>query len=369
VPEGGPPTLAPGGPVAAIRIEGLARAAERVAVPALAVAAVLGAVKLAIEANAGRFGFDFRGTIWQAARDVLHGRNPYPAPDAHQLLLAGHPAVYPPDIFLVAAPLGWLPFAAAVAVWDVAMAACLVAALRVVGVRDRRVYAAVLVSYPLIASLALGQIDGLLALGCALAWRYRNRPAGAAAAVAGVIATKLFLWPLAFWLLVTGRVRAGLGAVAGAAVLMAVAWGVIGFDGFREYPRLLRALADAFQGRGYSPVATALRAGVPVGEARLLAPLVLVLLLAATARLARSDDRSFAAAVAAGVFGVPIVWMHSVAILLVAVAVVRRTFGAIWLLPLAFWVSQNEPPRWPLLLVAQLLMVALLAVTLRTQPD
>ena len=116
-------------------------------------------------------------------------------------------------------------------------------------------------------------------------------------------------------------------------------------------------------------MATALRAGVPVGEARLLAPLVLVLLLAATARLARSDDRSFAAAVAAGVFGVPIVWMHSVAILLVAVAVVRRTFGAIWLLPLAFWVSQNEPPRWPLLLVAQLLMVALLAVTLRTQPD
>jgi hypothetical protein len=247
------------------------------------------------------------------------------------------------------------------------MVACLAAALALVGVRDWRVYAAVFVSYPLTASLVLGQIDGLLGLGCALAWRYRDRAAPAAAAVAALIATKLFLWPLAFWLLVTGRRKAAAGAVGGAAALMLAAWAVIGFDGLRDYPRLLKALADAFQIRGYSPVASGLRAGLPVELARLLAPLVTVALLAAMVRLTRAgagDTRAFAAAVAAGIFGSPIVWMHSLVIFFVALAIVRRDFSAVWLLPLAFWVSQTETPRWPQLVVTQCLMVALIAATL-----
>lgn len=348
--------------------EGLAGAAVHAAPVVLAVAGLAAAAKFFLGVRGGLFGFDFAGTIWQASRDVLAGRSPYPAPEAHALLLKGNPAVYPPAIFLVASPLALLPLTLATAVWDLMMSAGLAVALRLVGVRDWRIYAVVFLSFPFIASMVLGQIDGLLALGCALAWRYRDRTIVAAIAVAGVIATKLFLWPLALWLLVTGRRRAALGAVSGAAALMLGAWAAIGFDGLRQYPRLLAELSDAFQNRGYSAVASALRAGLAVGPARLLAPLAGVALLLLTLRLARlpfGEDRAFAAAVAAGIFSSPIVWMHSMLIFFVAFAIVRRHFSAAWLTPLAFWLAQHEPPSLSQFVAGQCLMLIMLGLALR----
>jgi hypothetical protein len=284
----------------------------------------------------------------------------------HALLAKGNPAVYPPAIFLAATPLALVGSVAAAVIWDVAMACCLLAALRLVGVRDWRIYAVVVCSFPFAASMVLGQIDGLLALGAALVWRYRDRPLVSGAGAAGVVATKLFLWPLILWLLVTRRWRAGLAAAAGAAGLIVGAWAVIGFSGFREYPRLLARLSDAFQARGYSPVATGLRFGLSRNEARVLAPLVAIALILLMVWLVRRGfaAHAFCAAVAAGVFASPIVWMHSMLILFVALAVVRPRFSGVWLAPLALWLSQTEPPRAPELAAAQVVLAVLLALAL-----
>ena len=64
-------------------------------------------------------------------------------------------------------------------------------------------------------------------------------------------------------------------------------------------------------------------------------------LLAACVLLARrSDDaRSFVCAVAATLVLSPIVWLHYLVVLLVPMAILRRRFSALWLLPIVLWAS------------------------------
>jgi len=354
----------------------LACAAERLA-PALILlagvfAAAFTAAKLydAIE-QGGLFAFDFRGTTWVPADAVLHGRNPYPAPHVAALLKAGHPAVYPPAILLVALPFALIPVVAAAVVWDLLMAACLFAALRIVGVCDRRVFAVVLFSFPFVGSMLLGQIEGLLALGCALAWRYRNRASVCGLVVAAVVAAKLFLWPLIVWLLVTGRRTAAAVSAAAAAALVVGSWAVIGFAGLGSYPRLLAALARAYAGRGYSPVAVLLRTGLPYDIARLVAPAVTLVALTAVVLLAREGEtgRAFAAAVAAGIFGSPIVWMHYLVLLVVPIALSRPRFGAVWFVPLAYWGLSGQENKGSAWNIVGMLAVTAIALALAMRPE
>jgi hypothetical protein len=186
-------------------------------------------------------------------------------------------------------------------------------------------------------------------------------------AVAGAVATKLFLWPLGAWLLLTGRRRAAGVAAFALPVLVLGAWAGIGFGGFREYPNLLAKLTDGFAGGGYSPVASAFRAGLPMSVARAAAPIAALVLIGFAARSARAGDErtAFAAAVTAGVFSSPIVWMHSMLILFVALAVVRPRFGAVWMLPLALWISETEPPALFRFVAAQCAILAIMVLMLR----
>ena len=74
---------------------GLRRASARLTpVYCLALGALF-VTDFVINVRAGIFGADFRGTIWQAGRDILHGNSPYPVPNTAMLARAGNPAVYP----------------------------------------------------------------------------------------------------------------------------------------------------------------------------------------------------------------------------------------------------------------------------------
>jgi hypothetical protein len=63
-------------------------------------------------------------------------------------------------------------------------------------------------------------------------------------------------------------------------------------------------------------------------------------------RLARQghEDSAFVAAVATAVVGSPIVWMHYVVILLVAMAIKNPMFSYVWLAPIALWLAPTENP-------------------------
>jgi len=361
------PTYKLKGAAAGVTTDGLVRAAERLTPIILAVAVAIAAAYWITVLPYSLFGFDFRGAIWQPARDVFAGRSPFPPPNAHQLLLRGNPGVYPPTAFVAAVPLGFLPLTLAAALWDVVTTGCLAASLRLVGVRDWRIYGVVLLSLPFSESMYFGQIEGLLALGCAIVWRYRDRTTIPAAAVAVVVSLKFFLWPLVFWLAVTRGMRSALLAVAGSAALLLGAWSIVGLQTLLTYPRLLAADSDAFEGRGVSFAAAGLHAGLPAAIARFLPLLGAAALILVALRFARLGlaDRAFAAFVAAGIFSSPIVWMHSLLVLLVGLAVVRPRFSAIWLLPLALWAAQN-PVKPAEFVAGECLILILVTLALRS---
>jgi hypothetical protein len=353
-----------------ITIAGLARASQRLRLLYWLLLAVVFAASLYFNIRAGIFGADFRGTIWQAGRDVLHGRSPYPAPDVAALARAGNPAVYPAATLVAASPFGLLPFTASAVLWDLACLGALFAALRLVGVRDWRVYAVVFLTFPMAASLELGQLDAVLALGCALVWRWRSAPGvRLALALGGLLVAKVFLWPLLVWTAAT-RWRQAFGATLIAAGLAVAGWSVIGFAGFSAYPRLLSSLTYAFGPRGYSLMALGTRAGLAPDMARfvpLIAAAALCTVCVSFARRGRQED-AFVAAVGAALFGSPVLWLHYSVILLVAVAVKRPSFSAIWALPIALWVVPTENPSSAVELVGGLCLLTLL-LTLALRPS
>jgi alpha-1,2-mannosyltransferase len=306
---------------------------------------VLAAATLALNLRAGIFGFDFHGTIWVPDRAILHGRSPYPPADVTALGQQGNPAIYPPPIMLASLPLGLLAGGLAALVWSSLSLAALVAALVLAGVRDWRCYVLLLATPAVLSMVMLGQMEGMLALGCVIAWRVRDRAAALGIAVAAMIAAKLFLAPIIVWMLVTRRYAAALIASCGALAACVLAWAAIGFDGMRAYPALLAADTRAFQAGGESLVALGTRSGLPLVLARPLAVcagLAVVALVVALARRSDGDRRAFSAAVVAGIALSPVVWLHYLVLVFILVALWRRRADLVWAaLPLT-WVATTE---------------------------
>src|SRR4051812_29412831 len=148
---------------------------QRVLLVSGLIALSLSSLTLYNKVRNGTFGFDFRGSLWKAGGDILAGRTPYPAPNAAELAHMGNAFVYPPLIALVSLPLALIAPMAAAVVWSILNAAALLGAFWLVGVRDWRCYVALLASLPVLNTLALGQMNGVLVLVIAFAWRFRDR--------------------------------------------------------------------------------------------------------------------------------------------------------------------------------------------------
>ena len=333
--------------------------------PLLILAGVFFLVTMVSNARSDIYGHDFYG-VWQAGKAVLAGRSPYPDPDPDQLLLVGNSLISPPLLAFVVVPLTFVPFTLALLLWNLVTASSLALALRLVGLRDWRCYVLAFASFPVASCFVLGQLDGLLALGCALAWRYRDRRVVAALAVASLIALKLLAWPLLIWLVATRRTRTALLAAATSVFLVGASWAAIGFKGFSSYPSLLKADADAFQGGSHSIVSAIMRLGAPETPARSAALVVGALLIGFAVAVARTQDgqrRSFGLALGAGIFMSPLVHPHYLVPLLVPLALGRPCAGLAWLLLVGLWVDPVEPPAatWRLLVsVGSALLVVLL---------
>jgi alpha-1,2-mannosyltransferase len=334
--------------------------------PSVLLGAAMTALVIYLGTKGHIWGFDFRGT-WAASRDVLGGRSPYAAPDPAKLLAQGNTYIPPPLLAFACSPVALLPFVPAVVLFGVACTAALVLALRIVGVRDLRVYGLALTSFPFVASLGMGQPDGLLALGLALAWRYRSSWRGAAA-LGIVVALKLLAWPLLLWLVLTRRFKEAALAAAVAAGAIVGSWSLIGFAGFAQYGRLLDADATAFAIRSHSAAAAALRLGTGQHAARLVAVLVAAVVAVVVVRLGSDRDLAlFTAGLAFGLLASPIMWTHYLVALYVPLAIAYRRPEA-WLLTIPYWLSPLEPPPhvWKVFFV--LLLTTALAV-LAAEPE
>jgi glycosyl transferase family 87 len=350
---------------------GLARAARRIRPLFLFVLLPLLVALLRLDSLHDRFatqGYDFRGTLWEPARQLLEGASPYPSATDAASLASGNPSVYPPLPIELATPLARLGFDAAFACWLVLLVAAVVAALWLVGVRDWRCYSLALLSPPVVEGLFFGNVTLLLVLLLACAWRWRARWAPSGFAVAAAVAVKPLLVPLVLWLLLTRRFRAAALSVVATVALVLVPWAVIGFDGLRQYPRLLDRLDDVY-GPGTDSLPVALSWLGASETARRLVCLVAAAVLVALAyrvRTRRNGDLAvFAAMVGVSVVATPIVWPHYLALLLVPLAIRYPRPTLAWVLPYALPLVLAIDPRQLRAVAFVLLACAMIRVALR----
>jgi alpha-1,2-mannosyltransferase len=278
------------------------------------------------------------GVFRKASIAVMHGRSPYVAP-THAALAYFDRFVYPPVAALLFAPVTALPTEAARVVMFFAGLVAVLAALRVLGVEDWRCYGVAVVSAPAINSLALGALTSFLLLGAALAWRYRDNGLVAGVATAFTAVLKLFLWPLAIWLLATKRWRAALLCAVTSTVLLLGGWAVIDFAGLRSYPSLIHALEQVEAPVSYSIVALLGLHGNAATVVTVVLSLGAVAGIWFAARNSDSDRRAFAVAVLASLIATPLVWLHYLLLLYVPIAVYRPRLSGLWFVPLLLWAT------------------------------
>jgi len=176
-------------------------------------------------------------------------------------------------------------------------------------------------------------------VGLAACWRWRDRSRRAAVTGGLTAAAKIIAWPLVVWFAATRRWGAAAGTVVVAAGVTFGLWAVLGFSGLGGYLNSLGSLADSEAPNGYTIQALASDAGLSGPFPGLLGSALALAALAGIVIYARRGDeaRAYACTVAAVIVASPIVWLHSFALLLVPVAILRPRLSPVWLLPAAFW--------------------------------
>ena len=205
--------------------------------------------------------------------------------------------------------------------------ACFMASLRIVGVRDWRVYGVFALWPQVIGEMRVSHLTPFLCLLLALAWRAgaRRRPRGL---LGFAIAVKFFVWPLGVWLASIGRRYAPVAVgVAGASLLL-----VLPFTGLiSDYFRSLLQLGRAFDQDSYTLFGLLSQSGASETAGRLrCGP-------AACSSSGPRGGASFTLAIAAALTLSPIVWLDYFALAAVPLAIARPRLSAVWFLPLATW--------------------------------
>jgi hypothetical protein len=302
------------------------------------------------------------GIFRSAALAVVHGRSPYVTPSAAAFAHFDK-FVYPPVAAVLFAPFAALPPGPARVLMFIAGLAAIFGALRVLRVEDWRCYGVAIISAPAINTLALGAVTSFLLLGAALAWRYRDDPRACAVATAFTAVLKLFLWPVAVWLLATRRWRAAVSCAAVGVVLLLGGWAVIDFAGLRSYPTLVHMLEQVEAPASYSAVALVGLNGSAATDATYVLSLVAVVSIWLAARGAGGDRRALAVAVVASLVATPLIWLHYLLLLYVPIALYRPRLSGLWFLPLALWITpttHSHGTTWRIALA--LAVVAVVAV-------
>lgn len=319
---------------------------------ALVGAAAIFMVALFASSGSEKLGYDFRAVYLPAAEAVWHGESPY-------VTDSDLPYVYPPQLAILVVPFTALPVDVAAVLAVLALVGALMGALAIVGVRDIRCFAAVLIWAPGWNSLEMANVSALLALMLAVAWRFRATMWPLAAALGLAVSVKLFLWPLLLWAAVSGRLRALAAALGIGLGLTLVSWAVVGFAGLTSFPDQLSMVDfDA----SYSIVAIADELGLGRTVGRVLTLVVGGIALAGVFHLARRNDDfgAYTVSIAAALALSPVVWQHYLVLLAVPLAIARPRFSAAWLLPILLWVS----PRAENGDVVQVLLPALVGALL-----
>jgi hypothetical protein len=324
-------------------------------------------------ASAGKtLGYDY--TCYEgAARHLVDGKPIYD--NAFSITVGTCPGTYtyPPAFAVALVP--WLLFGGAAAgAWCVAMAACFLAGVALLPVRRDVRWLIVIVAaldWPLLYAVKLGQVEPILFLAFAAAWRWMDRPwaVGVATAVGTLVKVQPAL--LGVWAVATGRWRAGAVAVGVGVAAAAAATLFTGPGAWATYADLLRGLGGTFStGHNFAPGAVAHLAGASDGVAA--AVQLASVGLAAAALLAAFRWASPAASlqvtiVVSQLLSSPLRDHYAVLLLLPVAWLVSR--GRTWaaLIPLLGWIAlfaDDTAATWPAVASIPLTFFGVLALLL-----
>ena len=120
----------------------------------------------------GSLSVDFQNELYPEAKRLLHWQNPFPPSGTD--LSHGHNLIWPPVAALLVAPFTVL--SAGTANWAIAIVGigCFMASLRIVGVRDWRVFGAFLLWPQVVGEIRVSHLTPILVLLLALVWRHRE---------------------------------------------------------------------------------------------------------------------------------------------------------------------------------------------------
>jgi hypothetical protein len=272
------------------------------------------------------------------AREMARGHDSYPVLTRAYALVGltwpvQHRSTHPPTAFLLVLPVAWLSWKPAAAVWMVLMLAALAMSYWALGAAPG--LAVALAPLTLLwppGAWSMGQLTPVWLLGLALAWRLRNRPAPAGAAIALASLTKLLpaLCLLPFLLMRRWSVVRGFAlvwAVALAALL------VFEPHVINRYLTILRTASREQAGRGensamlWAAAHNYGAAGVVVGA--VLVAAVLVQTLRRVQRYDKLERLSWDGVGWAAVALLPIAWIYSLLPLLPTITRLVRRGGLI----------------------------------------
>ena len=299
--------------------------------------AIVTAVLVARYVSDHNFGVDFRHDFWVAGWDVRAGLSPYDWTRQQIRDLVAFP--YPPLAALFFVPFSLLGKTAALVLFELASAAAGFAALRVLGVRDWRVYAVVLLWWPVINVWQTANVTLLFACGIAVVWRHRDNPWVVGALSALMLSIKPIVWPLFIWLLVSRRYRSIGAAVLVGVPLNLIGWTILGSTELVGWWHMLGRENDVLYSSGYGFPALAAHLGASRFGGTVLEVAVAAAVAAVCLYLGKlgRDAESFSAAVILMLVASPLVDNHYFALLIVPLALRQRRFAIIWLIPLVLW--------------------------------
>jgi hypothetical protein len=280
---------------------------------------------------------DFTHSFLVAGWRELHGGDPYHWTRAQFAAQVSFP--YPALAVVLLEPLALLPGSVA---GDADLLLCLTAiagTLRLLGVRDWRVYGAVFLWSPVLIGWQTGNFTLPLMFGCAAAWRYRDHPWLIGLIAALLISIKPTMFPVGIWLLATRRYRAAVISVAFALALNLVSWTLIGWNELGHLLHLVSIQSQAMYHTGYSVIALAAHLGASQNTGIAVQAVVALMVLVACVNAGRAGRQAAALslAVALCLVASPLIDQHYFALLVVPLALAFPRLRWPWLAPLALW--------------------------------
>lgn len=292
---------------------------------------------IATYASRHELAVDFHHDFWVAGNLVRHGLSPYfwTRAQISQELSESFP--YPAPAALLFVPFSLMPVAIADIVFVVLSITACLAALRLLEVRDWRVYSIVLLWWPVINGWQTANVTLLLLCGIAAVWRWRDRPLLAGVIAAILLSIKPIVWPLLLWLVLTRRLRAAGVSVAGAAVINLIGWALLGFGEIGHWKHLLELQSSILYARGYGLTALIVHLGGDRTAGTAVQVLVSVALVLVAIRVRADNRRAFAVAIVVMLTSSPLMDNHYCALLIAPIALASPSLGAAWIIPLVLW--------------------------------